>query len=528
MCDVEGYCYIPFLEETGYMPQHKYSYGHEIRGQIERSADHFGIRGQFCTSIDSQIWDEEKKRWVVTMTRTVGEPSMSTTFRVFADFILMSLAPFVIPKMPQTPGWEEFYSKKHVFHSSRWDYEYTGGSQEKPDLTKLKGKRVAIIGTGATAVQIVPELAKWAEHVYVVQRTPAHVGPRNQAETDPEHWAKITSEKGWQKKRRLAFDAYISDSPGYGPDLVNDGWTSTPAGSGYLGSKSRIVTPDKVEEHIKELHMLDIPRTELLRKRVDEIVKDKRTAEKLKAWYGSWCKRPSFHDEYLQTFNKPNVTLIDTDGKGLDRYTGNGIQYNGIEYEIDALVLATGFLLDTNMAVSEKMEASIQGRDGVTMKAYWSAPDAGTLLGVAVPGFPNAFGFFNRGFGSSWNMASSMDMKAALIVGILKQAQKQISQSQRAIIEASTEGEKEYGLEVAKRAGWFTVMATCTPGWFNGEGSATLKTQKQEAKTEEQLINEGKKAAWGGGPVDYKEMAEEYVANGNMRGFTVEPVAAQA
>jgi cation diffusion facilitator CzcD-associated flavoprotein CzcO len=346
MCDVEGYCYIPFLEETGYQPRHKYSYGHEIRRQIERSADHFGIRGQFYTSIDSKVWDEEKKIWVVTMTRTVGEPSTSTTFTIYSEFVLLSSAPFILPKIPQLPGWEELSRKKHVFHSSRWDYEYTGGTPEKPDLTKLQGKRVAIVGTGATAIQIVPELARWAEHVYVVQRTPTHVGPRNQAETDPEHWADITSKKGWQKKRRLAFDAYVSNSKGYGPDLVNDGWTHTPAGSGFLGSNSKIVAPDKVEEHIKELYALDFPRTELLRKHVDEIVRDKSTAEKLKAWYGSWCKRPSFHDEYLKTFNKPNVTLVDTDGKGLDRYTENGIEYNGIEYKIDVLILATGFTLD--------------------------------------------------------------------------------------------------------------------------------------------------------------------------------------
>jgi cation diffusion facilitator CzcD-associated flavoprotein CzcO len=524
MCDVEGYCYIPFLEETGYQPRHKYSYGYEIRRQIERSVDHFGIRGQLCTSVDSKIWDEEKKLWVVTMTRTVGEPSTSTKFTVYAEFVMMSIAPFLLPKMPDLPGFEELRRKKHVFHSARWDYKYTGGTQEKPDLEKLQGKRVAIIGTGATAIQIIPELAKWAEHVYVVQRTATHVEPRNQAETDPEHWAKITSEKGWQKKRRLAFDAYVSNSKGYGPDLVNDGWTATPAGSGFLGSKSKIIAPDEMEQHISELLALDLPRTELLRKRVDEIVKDKDTAGKLKAWYGSWCKRPSFHDEYLQTFNKPNVTLIDTDGKGLDRYTESGVQYNGIDYEIDALILATGFTIDPGLDPSEKGRIVIKGRDGITMQEYWHSPASGSLLGVAMPGFPNLFGHFH-GSPASWNLTSSIDNEATLVVSILTQAQTQVGQGQRVVAEASKEGEQEYGLEVAKRAAWFAVLAICTPGYFNGEGMATLKPRP---KTQEQMIQEGKKAQWGSGPVDWREMAEDYVANKNLRGFTIDAVAAQA
>jgi cation diffusion facilitator CzcD-associated flavoprotein CzcO len=243
----------------------------------------------------------------------------------------------------------------------------------------------------------------------------------------------------------------------------------------------------------------------------------------LKAWYGSWCKRPSFYDEYLKTFNKPNVTLVDTDGKGLDRYTENGIEYNGIEYKIDVLILATGFTLDPALDPSEKMRASIQGRDGITMKDYWNSLDAGTLLGVAMPGFPNLFGFFNRGSSATWNHTSSVDAEATLVASIVMQAQKQAGQSQRISIEATEEGEKEYGLEVAKRAAWYSVMPTCTPGYFNGEGAVSF--QKQEQKTKEQLLQEGKKVSWGSGPVDYREMAEDYATNKNLRGFTVEIVA---
>ncbi|KAJ8115434.1 hypothetical protein OPT61_g2919 [Boeremia exigua] len=522
MCDVEGYCYVPFLRETGYQPRHRYSYGYEIREQIERSADHFGIQGQFCTKIDSQIWDDKKKLWVTTMTRTIGEPSVSETFTVTSEFVTIAGAPFQFPRIPRLSGWNDLSAKKHVFHSARWDYNYTGGTQEKPDLVKLQGKRVAIIGTGATAIQIIPELAKWAVHVYVVRRTPSYVGVRNQTETDPELWANITKEENWQEKRRDVFDAYVSNSPGYGPDVINDGWTQTPAGSGFLGSTSKLVTRDKIDEHIKELHELDFPRAQLLRKRIDDIVEDKDTAAKLKAWYGGWCKRSSFHDEYLQAFNKPNVTLVDTNGKGLTNFTENGFLFDGVEYEIDALILATGFTFGANLDPSQKLSAPVKGRNGLDMTEYWQRADFGTLLGVALPGFPSLFSYLGRGSGATLNYTSSLETHAKLMMGILQQAQKRAGSGQRVVIEASEEGESQYGREVAKRANWYNAVAACTPSNFNGEGRADFAVQ--EPKTEEQLVNEGKKMGWGSGPVDFKKMTEAYIARGDLAGFTVEIV----
>lgn len=522
MCDVEGYCYVPFLEETKYRPRHKYSYGHEIRGQLERSADHFGIQGQFCTTIDSKIWDDEKRLWVVTMTRAVGEPLVSMTFTVSAEFVVLSGCGLYYPKIPLLRGWDAFYKNTHVFHSARWDYEYTGGTPENPDLVKLKGKHIAIMGTGATAIQIVPELAKWADHVYVVQRTPSYVGARGQRETDPEYWTKLTSEKGWQEKRRTTFDSLVSNSAGSAPDIIDDGWTHTPAGSGFIGSDSKIVTSDGIQEHIQALHELDFPRTEELRARVDEIVKDKATAEKLKAWYGSWCKRPSFHDDYLETFNLPNVTLIDTDGRGLDGYTSQGMLLDGTEYPIDALVLATGFTFGMLLDPSEKLGAVITGREGLSMTKYWKAPESGTLLGVAMPGFPNMFSYLGRGSGVTWNYASIMEMQAKLIANIIVHASTQKS-GQRIVIEATKDGEDKYGREVAKRALWFSAVPVCTPGYFNGEGAAAF--EKEERKTEEQIINEGKKAPWGAGPLEYKKMVGVYIAKGDLEGFTVEVAA---
>lgn len=342
-------------------------------------------------------------------------------------------------------------------------------------------------------------------------------------ETDPEQWAQITSEKGWQKKRRIVFDAYVSNSTGGGPDIINDGWTHTPAGSGFLGSNSKTVAPDEVEKHIKELYALDTPRTELLRKRVDEIVENKDSAERLKAWYASWCKRPSFHDEYLQSFNKPNVTLIDTEGRGLDGYTKNSITFNGNEHEIDCLVLATGFTFNNNESPAQKLRAEVQGREGLTLTDYWNKPESGTLFGVAMPGFPNLFSVLPRGAAATWNFTSAMDMMAELIGAIITQAQQRAGKGNRVVIEPSVDGERQYALELAKRAAWYSVMPVCTPGYFNAEGAAAF--QKKEKKSEEQVINESRKMPWGSGPVDYRRMAEEFVANGDLDGFMVKPVA---
>ncbi|XP_014555288.1 hypothetical protein COCVIDRAFT_38927 [Bipolaris victoriae FI3] len=502
MCDVEGYIYLPLLEETGYVPKHKYSYGAEIRGQNERAAKHFGIQGQFCTRIDSQIWDDDKKVWVVQLTRTMDANAKTERLTVFADFVIVGGGVLNIPKIPKLPGWEEFRAKKRVFHSARWDYTYTGGTQEQPDLVNLKDKTVAIIGTGATSVQIIPELAKWAKHLYVVQRTPSYCGYR---------------------ARRLNYNAWVSNNPqGYGPNLVNDGWTHTPAGEGLLGTTRKIVEPHETEAYIRELHRIDRPRTEALRKRIDDVVKDKDTAEKLKPWYGSWCKRPTFHDDYLATFNQPNVTLIDTDGKGLQAFTENGLVYDGQEYKIDALVLATGFTQVNNGDVSQKIDAVIQGRNGQTMSHKAETMGNAPLLGIALSGFPNLFSYFARGARASWNMTSIYDMMARYLASILKKAHMQVEDGKKVIIEASPEAESKWGDELARRAPLYSALAACTPTYFTG-GFEGLKAKKSQSM--EELVRKARTAGLAAGPVAYQEKLESLAASPEVEGFKVSVAA---
>lgn len=519
MCDVEGFVYLPLLEETGYVPKHKYSYGDEIRGQSERIAARWGLQGQFCTKVDKQVWDEDRGQWMVEMSRTVlskeGGGPQTENLTVYADFVVAAGGVLSIPKVPRLSGWSEFRASKHVFHTSRWDYDYTGGSQEKPDMTKLKGKRVAIVGTGATAVQVVPELAKWAEHLYVVQRTPSYCGARGQAEVTPEMWSAVADGPGWQDRRRRNFNSFVTNNP-EPLDLVNDGWTHIPGVSGTIGSNSRIVTPDGFQDHIERLHEVDSAVTDELRARISREVRDPAVAEKLKPWYGTWCKRPTFHDDYLPAFNRDNVTLIDTNGKSLERLTERGIVFDGVEYEVDCLVLATGFIVAATNSFVARLDAPIIGRGGADMEDEWQRPGASTAFGLFMPRFPNFAATFYRGGGFSYNLSSVYDVFARLfarVVRVLHDKKEQEENKKRLVFDVSEQTLERWAGEVARRAVWLLATSVCTPGYYNAEGTAFSEESSSGADKEKENHARARGATWGSGPLDYQLMIEEYMAN---------------
>ena len=212
MCDVESYTYMPLLEETGYMPTEKYASATEIFEHCQRIGGHFDLypHALFQTEMDTAEWDESTSRWTITTTR--GD-HITAKFLITAGGILHKA------KLPGIEGIETFAGR--AFHTARWDYDYTGGSATTP-MDKLADKRVGIIGTGATAVQVVPQLARTAKEVYVFQRTPSAVGVRNNGPTD-EAWYE-TLQPGWQEERMRNFTASVT---GEKPerDLVGDGWT---------------------------------------------------------------------------------------------------------------------------------------------------------------------------------------------------------------------------------------------------------------------------------------------------------------
>ncbi|USP82802.1 phenylacetone monooxygenase protein [Curvularia clavata] len=518
-CDVESYIYMPFLEETGYKPTQKYATGEEIRQHCKRVASHFGLRGQFATRVLSATWDEERRRWVVRMCKERSGEEMT----VFTQFLIPTGTILTAPRMPKLDGFDELNTNIPVFHTARWNYECTGGSPTDPTLSKLKGKRVGVMGTGATAVQVVPAVARWAGHLHVFQRTPSYCGPRRQKPTDDETWKReVATGPGWQLARQLNFDTFFDgeEHSADHPDLVADGWTHMAQGfAGFIGGP-RHVTPNDVEEHARALYKLDVPRAEKARARVREIVvKDPATAERLQPWYPMWCKRPTFQDEYLPAFNQPNVTLVDTDGKGVERCTSRGLVVNGVEYELDVLILATGFILAAGPtgAPGERFDIPIFGRNGRRLKDKFGADDFGTFHSIATNGFPNLFFPGLVGGPGSPNLTVVFDLESKHIANVLKEAVRRASNPKQLVIEPSKQAEDAWTDEVESRAAWYSVVLACTPGYFNHEG-ATLRVASSSPEHKRQAM---RRVLHGGGTAMYDRIIREYHAEGGIKGFEV-------
>ncbi|MEJ7584976.1 MAG: NAD(P)/FAD-dependent oxidoreductase, partial [Acidimicrobiales bacterium] len=213
-CDTASFVYMPLLEETGHMPSEKYAHAPEILEHCRRIGTHFGLydNALFHTEVTDLEWDEEQSHWVICTNRDD---------RFTAQFVAMGTGPLHVPKLPGIPGIRSFSG--HSFHTSRWDYRYTGGDPSGAPMEKLADKRVAIIGTGATSVQVVPRLAPACKELFVFQRTPSSVDVRNNLPTDPE-WFADMAKPGWQGRWLENFTANQTGVAAE-EDLVMDGWT---------------------------------------------------------------------------------------------------------------------------------------------------------------------------------------------------------------------------------------------------------------------------------------------------------------
>jgi len=483
-CDVESYVYLPLLEETDYMPKEKYVRGAEILEHSRRIARKFDLYRDVCfqTRVTEVRWDEDAARWIISTDR--GD-------RIKAHYVCMALGILNRPKLPGIPGIESF--KGHTFHASRWDYTYTGGDGDG-NLTGLQGKRVGIIGTGATAVQCVPHLGEAAEHLYVFQRTPSSVDVKTNRATDPE-WAKDLK-PGWHQERMDNFNILVSG--GFQEeDLVNDGWTD------IIRNLTNMVKqdddPDVSPEAIaKTMETADFQKMEEIRARVDATVKDEATAEALKPYYRQFCKRPCFHNEYLETFNRPNVTLVDTQGRGVDQVTEKGVVVDGKEYELDCLVHASGFEVGTSYA--QRAGYEIYGRGGRSLTEHWS-DGTRTLHGMHVRGFPNCFFVMsNVQSGITVSYPHMLGEQGKQLAHIIKSA---IDKDLRTV-EVSEEAEAEWVdtiIRLASKGGDFRL--DCTPSYYNNEGNP----------------GSDQDGFYGGGSVEFIQILEAWRADGQLKGL---------
>jgi cyclohexanone monooxygenase len=487
-CDIESYIYLPLLEEVGYVPVEKYSRANEILAHSRAIGEKFGLYKDavFQTEITSMHWDDASARWAVKTNRND---------EMRARFVVLASGPLHRPKLPGIPGVESF--KGHSFHTSRWDYGYTGGDANG-NLTGLKDKRVGIIGTGATAVQCVPHLGASAKHLYVFQRTPSSIDVRANRATD-EGWAKSLT-PGWQKRRMDNFNILLSG--GYqAEDLVSDGWTEIirnlllGEGAKKFAASGRKMTPEEFVE------LADFEKMEQVRARVDAIVKNEATAEALKPYYRQFCKRPCFHDEYLDTFNRPNVTLVDTKGNGVDRITETAIVANGVEYPIECLIYATGFEVGTGYTRRSGFE--LYGRGGQTLSDKWSK-GVRTFQGFHVEGFPNCFVVSNAQSGFTANFPHMLAEQAAHVAHIVKHC----ADAQVRVIETTPEAEEEWvqtirGLAILRRK----FLEECTPGYYNNEGKPAERSEQD--------------GFYGAGPIAFVKVLEDWRADGSLKGLRV-------
>ena len=514
-CDIESYIYFPLLEETGFVPRQKYTNAPETLEYCKVICDKFNLYENAClqTEVTSTIWNEDTKRWLVKTNRDD---------EIKARYVVHSNGPLNRPKLPAIKGINDY--KGHTFHTSRWDYEYTGGNSHG-NLDNLKDKRVAIIGTGATAVQCVPHLGEGAKQLYVFQRTPSSIDVRNNQATDPD-WIS-TQKEGWHDERRKNFETLLTGGR-VKEDLVSDGWTEAfRLLFGSLREKapskmkmaswaaSSIFSPEMYKKGFKAymtdkameamdirnaMQMADFQKMEQVRARADKVVKDEKTAESLKPYYNQFCKRPCFHDEYLDTFNRPNVELIDTDGKGLEEISEKGIVFNGKEYEVDCIIFASGFEVGTEY--SRRAGYQIHGVEGKTVTQKWENGLA-TFHGMHSRGFPNAFFFGPGQSGFTATYTYSLDEQSIHLAYILEK----LKDKGATRIEASQEAEEKWIETIIDKARITAdFQENCTPGYYNNEGKINQTPQNN---------------TYGGGPIEFFSLMKKWRSKESLEGLEI-------
>jgi cyclohexanone monooxygenase len=452
-CDTASFVYMPLLEETGHMPTEKYAHGTEILEHSRRIGKQFGLydNALFRTQVTGLEWDGDQSCWIVRTNR--GD-------EFTAQFVGTGTGPLHVPKLPGIKGIESFAG--HSFHTSRWDYEYTGGDSTGAPMDQLADKRVGIIGTGATAVQCVPHLAKACRELYIFQRTPSSVDERNNAPTDPE-WFDTIATPGWQQRW---LDNFTATQGLMMPeqDLVMDGWTEI---ASRIRDKILALPPDEFtpERMMAAFEDSDFEKMSEIRARIDTIVDDPDTAENLKAWYRQLCKRPCFHDEYLQAYNEPGCHLIDTDGKGVDCVTDKGVVVAGVEYELDCIIYASGFEVGTDY--TRRTGYDTIGRDGVKLSDAWSN-GMRTKHGMNVHGFPNLFIIqISQGANLVANVPHNFTEGGKTMATIVRH----VLDNGYAEVEV-TENAQDAWMDLLFSAPNMGVIGSpdCTPGYYNNEG----------------------------------------------------------
>ena len=453
MCDVDATIYLPLLEETGYMPTEKYASATEIFGYCQLLGRHFGLyeHALFQTEVESLTWDDDAHRWDVATKR--GD-RIRTQFFVSAGGLMHKA------KLPGIDGIDRFAGK--AFHTTRWDYELHRRQPDRADgPTRRQGRRHhrhrRDVGAGRAAAGPVGEGGL---------RLPAHAVGRRGARPAADRRGLVPLAPAGLAGRAHPQLHRGGDRPEAGPR----------PGRRRLGAGAVARTPRREpasEDERAELEAIDFEVMEGFRRRIDEIVEDPETAEKLKPWYGKHCKRICFHDEYLQSFNEPNVHLVDTDGRGVREMSAAGPIVDGTEYPLDLLVFASGFEITTGLV--DRLGFDPVGRDGVRLSERWH-DGTHSLHGVLTAEFPNFFvvSFIQAGFGL--NFVHFLSESTAHITWLIDHCLQEGIES----IEATPEAEDEWLNMLWEASGPLArYNRGCTPSYGNSEGARTMLARPQ-------------------------------------------------
>ncbi|MEG3155552.1 flavin-containing monooxygenase [Sphingomonas sp. RB1R13] len=485
-CDVDAFTYLPLIEDHGEMPTERYARAPEILDHARRIAQRTGIidKTYLQTGVSGADWDEKTSRWIVKTDR--GD-------EIRARFLCMASGILSRPKLPGIPGAASF--KGHSFHTSRWDYDYTKGGSTG-GLTGLADKRVAIIGTGASAVQAIPYLGEACKQLYVVQRTPAAVDDRENEPTDPDWWNKL--QPGWWEKRALNFEGFVNSIP-QTEDLIKDGWTRN---WGKMTAAMNAPGVETLEDMMERRQTADYEKMEEMRERIARIVKDPETAESLKPYFNWMCKRPLFVDNYFETYNRPNVKLIDTRGRGLDRITETGIVFDGQEYEVDCIIYGSGF--EVASPPDRTAGFDMHGVGGISLGDYWKGGRK-TLHGIFTHNFPN-MGVISglKQAGITWSITFMNRRQAEHFATVVRQC--------------LDKGVEAFDVTPDAELRWMAVLKDktmkdttflneCTPGYYNNEG--------KDERDSIWLSN------YGGGPFEYMDVLRDWVDGGMEKDFSL-------
>ena len=495
MCDTAAMIYLPLLEETGHVPSAKYVPAAEIHAHARRIAEQFDLLDDalLSTAVTALEWDDELARWRVRTDR--GD-------ELRARFVVTGTGPLHRPKLPGIPGIETF--EGHWFHTSRWDYAYTGGDALGAPMDRLGDRRVGIIGTGATAVQCIPHLARAAGELSVFQRTPSSIDVRANHSIDPDWFA--TLEPGWQA-RWLENFATLQTGGFTDVDLVQDGWTDIAQRIrdrivAEMSEPGAELTPELLRSAYEAA---DDDKMDEIRARVDAVVEDPATAEALKPWYRQLCKRPCFHDDYLQSYNEPGVRLIDTDGRGVERIDATGVWVAGEHHEVDCLVFASGFEVGTERSRRDGFDPV--GRDGVSLSAAWE-DGMRSLHGIHTHGFPN---LFFVGLGQAANLVANVTHNlveaGTTVAAVIAHAER----TGATRVEVSEEAERAWVELVESSDDSILSDPDCTPGYYNNEGKPLGPADRRSF------------ARYPAGPVAYFHHIDAWRRSGQFAGLEFRP-----